>query len=339
MILEREDLRKKLKQGEIHSVYLLFGEETFLRDLAVQTITEKTLSGDFTDFDKNVFNLAETTIDEALVAARRLPFGGKNVVEIRNVRISSVASKDTLKEKDEGLLREYLINPAQTSVVIFVADEFDRRRKLAKLFVDNATVVEFKRLQEIELIQWIKKKFKSFNLDVESKAVDLLISLVGNSLRDINLECEKLATAAMGDVPIVTSELVAELVPDRFVPENFALADYLLEKNRSKAMETLTKLLNEGVEPVMLLGLIASSFRRLFLVKQMMKRQIEKAEIVKVMKIPYSRQEEFFKLARRSDFEQLARVLVRIAEADFAIKSSKATPRLQLEMLVLELTA
>lgn len=348
MILDREALRKQLKASQIMPVYLLFGEEAFLRDLAVETITKKVLGDGFSEFDRSVFDVSETKIEDILVAARRLPFGQKHVVEIRNVKIAAVSSKDTLKERDEQLIKEYLEKPSQTSVLIFVAEEFDRRRKLAKLFLEKASVVEFKKLHGTELVAWIKKKFESMQVMAEDSAIELLIRLVGNSLQELSLECEKLATAVLtestADDPdterqSISAELIRRLVPDRFVPENFVLADYLLEKNRVKAMETLRKLLDEGVEPTLLLGLIASSFRRIFLIKEMMKKDMDRVQIARIAKIPYHRQEEYFRIARRSDAKRLSDCLIKIAEADLAIKTSRSTPRLQLEILLLELTS
>ncbi|HEV7375152.1 MAG TPA: hypothetical protein VGN95_10575, partial [Pyrinomonadaceae bacterium] len=53
----------------------------------------------------------------------------------------------------------------------------------------------------------------------------------------------------------------------------------------------------------------------------------------------FGRREEFLATARRSDANQLTRSIERIAAADLAIKTSQATPRLQLELLICELAA
>ena len=58
-----------------------------------------------------------------------------------------------------------------------------------------------------------------------------------------------------------------------------------------------------------------------------------------IPKLPFSKQEEFLAAARRADENNLAQIMRRLAETDLAIKTSKATPRLQIEMLVAELTA
>lgn len=50
--------------------------------------------------------------------------------------------------------------------------------------------------------------------------------------------------------------------------------------------------------------------------------------------MPYSKGEEFLANARRARSDDLARRIERIAAADLAIKTSQATPRLHLELLV-----
>ena len=119
---------------------------------------------------------------------------------------------------------------------------------------------------------------------------------------------------------------------------NFELTDYLLSKNRTRALQVLHKILDDGAEPLMLLGLIASNFHRLFLAKELMRNGVDRNEVARTMRLPFSKQEEFLATARRADAERLAWNLRRIAQTDLAIKTSQATPRLQIEMLVCELT-
>jgi len=127
-------------------------------------------------------------------------------------------------------------------------------------------------------------------------------------------------------------------VPNSRELSNFELTDYLLAKNRTRSLQILHKILDDGAEPLMLLGLIASNFHRLFLAKELMRNGVERSEVARTMRLPYSKQEEFLAAARRADAERLSWNLQRIAQTDLAIKTSQATPRLQIEMLVCELT-
>jgi DNA polymerase III subunit delta len=338
-ILSREDLRNQLIKGEIAPVYLLFGAETYLRDVAARTIADKSLTdSSLREFNETTFSLAESKIEHALAAAEQLPMiSARRVVKITEVRVSATGAKDTLKEDDETILARYLHRPAESSVVIFVADEIDKRRKISKLLLENTVAVEFTPLSEMELTAWAKGKLKEQNAEIEDRALRHLIGLVGDNLRKITIECEKLAVAALPD-KLITFELVERLVPNSRELSNFELTDYLLSKNRPRALEILHKILDDGAEPLMLLGLIANNFHRLFLAKELMRNGVDRSEVARTMRLPYSKQEDFLATARRADAEKLAWTLRRLAETDLAIKTSKATPRLQIEMLVLELT-
>jgi DNA polymerase III delta subunit len=75
MPLTREDLRSQLKRREIAPVYLLFGPETHLRDLAAKTIRDFSFAtGDFRDFNESSFSLnTEDNLKRAIAAAEQLP--------------------------------------------------------------------------------------------------------------------------------------------------------------------------------------------------------------------------------------------------------------------------
>jgi len=337
-ILGREELRSQLKRREFASVYLLFGAETYLRDLAAKTIADLVLVGSsLREFNEIEHSLGESKIQYALSDAEQLPLIDlRRVVKITDVRVSTNSNKDNLKEEDEEILARYLVRPAETSIVIFVAAELDKRRKISKLLLEKCVAVEFGELKDAELIGWAKSKLKELNADADMRALNLLVTLVGNNVRRLTNEIEKLAVAALPD-RLVTYELVESLVPNSREISNFDLTDHLLAKDKARALQVLKKILDDGAEPLMLLGLISYNFHRLFLSKELMRQGVDRKEIARIMKLHWSKQEDFLATARRTDAEKLSWIMQKIAETDLSIKTSKATPRLQIEMLVCEL--
>jgi DNA polymerase-3 subunit delta len=343
-VLSRDDLRNQLKRREFAPVYLLFGAETYLRDLAAQAIADLVLAdSSLREFNETEFALSgNSPVGHALASAEQLPMiSSKRVVKITNVIVSASGTKDTLKEDDEEILAAYLNRPPETSVVIFVADELDKRRKIAKLLLDKCCAVEFKQLEEAELISWARTKLKDLNSEADDRALRHLVGLIGNNVRRLTNEIEKLSVAALPDA-LITNELVEALVPDSRELSNFELTDSLLSKNKTRALQILKKILDDGAEPLMLLGLIASNFRRLFMSKELMRQGVERREVARILKLPYGKQEDFLATARRIETEKLTGIMRRIAEADVSIKTSiggggTAGSRLQIEMLVCEL--
>lgn len=343
-VLTRDDLRSQLKSREIAPVYVLFGAESYLRDLAAKAITDIVLAdSSLREFNENEISLNHSPVQHALASAAQMPMiSARRVVKITNVIVSATGTKDTLKETDEEILAAYLNKPSETSVLIFVADEIDKRRKISKLLLEKSVAVEFKQLEDDELIKWARTKLKDLNAEADERALRHLVGLVGNNVRRLTNEIEKLAVAALPDA-LITIELVESLVPDSRELSNFELTDYLLSKNKTRALQILKKILDDGAEPLMLLGLIASNFRRLFMSKELMRQGVERREVARIMKLPYSKQEDFLATARRTETEKLTWIMQRISETDLAIKTSiggggAAGSRLQIEMLVCELT-
>ena len=118
--LKREDLRNQLRRREIAPVYVLFGAETYLRDLAARTIADFCFGGgDLRDFNESEFSLGvDGNLQRAFAAANQLPMmAARRVIRVTDVRISASGHRDTVREEHEAILSEYLLKPSPSSVV------------------------------------------------------------------------------------------------------------------------------------------------------------------------------------------------------------------------------
>lgn len=331
-VLSREDLRRALKEGRVGTLYLLFGEETYLRDLAARAIAEAVMrDAPLREFNESTFSLGAVDAQQAIATACQLPM-------MSSRRVVRITEFSRLREADEAALMRYIARPLESTVMIFLADEFDKRRKLSKTLLDACAAVEFAPLRDAELVKWANDHLKAWKVNIDDRSLHQLVALVGSDVRTLSNELDKLATAALQSGHI-TMEMIDNLTGRSRELSNFELTDHLVARNRKRALQTLHRLLNDGAEPVMLIGLIASNYHRLALAKDLMSRHASKEEVFRLVPLPYSKREEFLTTARRTNANALARSLERIAAADFAIKTSQATPRLQLEMLVCELAA
>ena len=343
--LTREDLRNEIKQGRIAPVYVLHGAEKYLRDLAAKTIADRSFSeDDLRDFNDDEFSLNNPdNLKIGIAAAEQLPMmATRRVVRITDVRITT-AGRDTLKEEDESFLERFLTRPVETSVVIFIADELNGNRKLTKLLKQHAVVVEFAPLDDAELFRKASQEIRDAGGKADETTIRHLIGLVGSDILRLTNEIRKLATASLPS-GLITIEMVDELVAYKREIENWSLTNNLLAGRKSTALQVLKKVLDDGAEPVMLLGLIASSFHKLLLAKALMEKGISRQEVISIAKPPYGHYEEFFAFSIRANSQNLIGALKRIASADLAIKTSiggsgPTGARMQMEMLVCELSA
>ena len=335
--ITREELWRRLKAGKVEPLYLLFGPEGYLRDAAARVVADAALKdAPLREFNESSYSLTSVDVQQAIAAAEQMPMmGGRRVVR--------VADFGRLREADEEALVRYVTRPVETTTVVFVSGDLDKRRKLSKTLMDVCVSVEFAELKDAELAAWARDRLKHLGAHADERTLRQIVALVGASVRQLSTELEKLATAALPGGEI-TMELVEALVGRSRELSNFELSDHLIARDRRRALETLRKLLDDGAEPVMLIGLLASNFHRLALAKELMTRGAPEQEVFRVVNMPFSQRKEFLATARRADSRELARRITRIAEADLAIKTSlggggERGSRLQLEMLVCELSA
>ena len=329
--LTRTELDRSLREG-LRPLYLLLGSEVYLRRVAAHTITEAALSRTFLrEFNESAFSLVSDPVQSAIAAAEQLPM----MSDTRVVRIRDFAR---LREADEDTLIRYLNNPSPSTVMIFIADELDKRKKSSKVLLDTCTVVEFAPLKDAEAKAWAKTRLKELKVSADDQVLSELIRLVGTDVQTLYNELEKLASAAASTGSRITLDLIDELIGRSRELSNFELADHLMAGNRKKAMETLHRLLEDGAEPVMLVGLIAGNYHRLALGKHLLTRG-GREEVFRNINLPPFKRDSYIATLQRSSAEKIARGIQLTAATDLAIKTSQATPRLQLELLVCELAA
>lgn len=328
--LTRTELDRSLKAGRLEPLYLLVGCEGYLRDVAARDISNAALSGTLLrEFNESPFSLLTDAAMSAIAAAEQLPM----MSERRVVRIKDFAK---LRDADEEIIIRYLQRPSDSTVMIFSADELDKRKKLTKSLLATCAMVEFPAVKDGEAKAWARTRLKELKTTADDRALTEIVRLVGTNLQTLNSELDKLAAAAVNTGQI-TLELVDGLIDRSRELSNFDLGDQLLAGDRKRALETLHRLLEDDVAPVMLLGLIAGNYHRLAMAKELLARG-RRDEVYRLIYGPPAKRDAFMNTLQRSDAAKITRGIKLISDADLAIKTSQATPRLQLEMLVVQLS-
>jgi len=280
------------------------------------------------EFNESSFNLLSTPVQTAIAAAEQLPM-------MSNQRIVKITEFAKLREADDEILVSYLSNPAPSTVLILIADDLDKRKKSSKKMLEVCVVVDFSPVKDAEAKNWAKSHLKKLNVSADEQALSEVVRLVGTNIQTLSMELDKLAASA-AQTGRITMGMVDDLIGRSRELSNFDLADHILARNRKRALETLHRLLDDGAEPLMLLGLIGSNYRRLALGKDLLMRGARE-EIFRSIFMPPFKRDSFISTLQRTDAAHIARGIRLIAAADLAMKTSQATPRLQVEMLVCEL--
>ncbi len=334
----RENLKNQLRKKDFAPVYFLYGAETYLRDLAIKTIRDIALrDASLREFNENQLSLQGHDIADALAAAEQIPMmGDLRVILVSDVVISASKGRDTIIDDDEDILNRYLDNPTDSTILILIGDQMDGRRKMFKLLKKKAYAVEFKTLNENELLVWLRSRINTTGVHCDDRVLRYLIDRVGYDARKVTVEFDKLMSAALPDGE-VTIELIDSLTPISRELVNFDLTDRLIENRSLEAIRVCRRILDDGVQPIALVGLLSFSFHRLLMAKSLMEQGANEGEVFAAINMHPRTRGKFLQAARRAKLEKLTNAITKLGEVDLALKSSTVPQRLVLEMLVCEI--
>jgi DNA polymerase-3 subunit delta len=329
-----EDFRRQIKTGLVETLYLFVGEESYLQERAVHLLTN-TIDEGGRLFNTATFTIGEavqgirTTATMALDNANQLPMmAARRLVVIRDF--------DKIKEEELDFALDYLKNPAPTTTIVFRATSLDQRRKITAALMKACTVVNFEKLSEAQAAKYAEAFLKSRDCRIEPAALNHLFSLLGTPMGRLVNELEKLAAYAEGG--FITNAAIEQLVPRVREHTGFELWDAIIKRDRKRALRMMHRMLEDKAEPVMLVGSLAGLYRRILTAKDLMARRASHDEVAKATGQYGQRLKDYLAAISRLSREEIVYGLKRLAEVDIAIKSSEATPRLQLEFLIAELT-
>ncbi|MCX5781128.1 MAG: DNA polymerase III subunit delta [Elusimicrobia bacterium] len=309
-------------------VYVFAGEDSYDHDEALKAL-EKALAVD--SLNREIFFGNESKIEEMIIAVQTLPFmGDKRLVILKNAQ--------KLKAGDSEKISEFLKAPvASTCFVIMWTDKVGRDAKSRALFniaEENGSIVEFKRIYDNELPQWIQRKVAQHGKKIHSEASLLLAQESGSNLLDLNNEIEKLILF-VGKKTEITDEDV-ELVSGHTKTANLnRLAEVLESKSLESALKITEELLREGEEPIKILFRIYWIVRRFLLAKSLLEEEKAGApEIRQALRLHNYFDRNFFQNLKKFSLNSLENSIGLILQADLEIKTSARPAKLIFDELI-----
>lgn len=331
-MLKYQDLISSLKQGKILPVYLFFGEEEFLMQEAVALVVNKVVDPGARDFNFNTLYCKDTSASELVNLCQTLPFmSAKRLVIAHDI--------DAFKQADLEELILYLNDPSPGACLLMLSNQSRYEKKAVTSAVEtHGAVVRFFALLDHEIIPWIERWVKTRGLSIQRDAAQFLWQTLGNDLRKIVNELEKVLIFNQ-EQKTITFDVVKNVVGDFREYTSFDLAAALGSKDREKAFLILSRLIQEGEAPVGLLGAIAWNFRRLMQAKSLETAGMGADEIMKKLRPPVIfHQAALFRSQMKSyTLDELREVFAILLSTDQALKSSGLKGKLVMERMIMRI--
>jgi len=335
-VKSQSDFHRKLQSGQIAPLYLFEGTEQYLRDQALKKLADATVDAAVRDFNYVAISVSQGDLGEALALARQFPMiSARRMVVVTGFEAVS----------DDGqleLLKDYLRTPVETTVLAFVSDGLDNRRNIATMLRKSCEVVGFDPLDEREgAPNWVRDYAARAGCQMDLSSAAYLVGMVGVDLMRLANELDKLI-AYVGPKGRITQDEIDELVRHSRQHSNFELTDAILDGDRRKALHLLHRIFDNASESpqslsLMILGAIASNYRKMLGAKELMRQNAANSEVAKAVGMSPYAVGRFNEKVRRVETERILKGIERIGATDVALKTSKATPRLLLEVLICEL--
>lgn len=328
-------LKQQLKAREPQRLYIFHGEEVFLlkhylsqlRKLLVDELTES--------FNSHRFNNENFNLQEFGDAVEGMPM----MAEHTFVQVDEV---DFFKmpEAERNKMAEFLSDIPEWCSVVFTYEtvEWKPDKRLKKLWTaveENATIVEFAKQDQRDLVAWIQRHFAAHKKRITPDLCVYLTDITGGTMTALSGEIEKIC-AFSGAEHIHRSDIdaVVEPVLDAVV---FQMTDLLSQGSYGAALEKLQTLLKMQQEPLAILGAVGAHYRRISTARTLLDHGRNASELAKLYGISEYPAKKSMEAARRVRPEFCARVSELILETDYAMKTSLDDPQRLLEMLILQL--
>jgi DNA polymerase-3 subunit delta len=335
-VKSQSDFHRRLQSGQIAPLYLFEGSEKYLRDQAVKKLLDAAVDESARDFNFDTISVVQGNLDDALALARQFPM-------ISQRRMVVVTGFEAISDdKQLEALKDYLRAPAETTALVFVSDALDNRRNIATMLRKTCQVVSFDPMDEREAApRWISDYVSRAGCFIEPQAAAYLVGMVGVDLTRLSNELDKLINYA-GEKGRIGKPEIDLMVLNSREHSNFELTDAILDGDRRRALSLLDRIYANASErpetlSLMILGAIASNYRKMLAAKELMRKNAPNSEVAKAVGMPPFAVTRLNERVRKIDVERIMRGIARIAETDLALKTSLATPRLQIEVLICEL--
>jgi DNA polymerase-3 subunit delta len=247
-----------------------------------------------------------------------------------------VRGAEGLKGDAQGL-EEYLADPNPDVAVILVAAKPDGRRTAWKTVLAQANVVKADPLKGKALRSCVAQELRRRKLPLTEEALDELIEHVGQDLRRLLGEVEKLEAFWDGKAPL-SAETVTAVSGRGLAPPLYRLGDALLARRPQEVLALTEDVLGEGESGPLVLGALYRALRQLRRIHAMGGGHGGRQEIASRLRIPPFKIDDVLSAARRWPEEDLRRAVAAFGRADRQMKLGR-DPRVVLCAAVVEACA
>lgn len=319
-----QTIAAQIKSGELSRFHLLYGEEPYMVRFYKNKL-KTMLSAEGDDMNASFFEGNAVPLDEVMSLGSTLPFFAEK-------RLILMENTDLFKSAND--VAEMLESFPETTHVVFVEKNVDKRNRLYKWLQKNGCVTECKQQQEKELVPWAARYLKGHGKNISRHTVEYLISKVGFQMDTLVNELDKLI-GYTGERTEISKEDVDEVCSGQVVGKIFDMIDAVIAGENERVFRLYGDLLELKEPPLVILHLLGRHINILFQVKET-GSSLSDRELAKKVGIPYFTVGKYKGQAKHFSKGQLLELLEERADYEERFKTGRLGEKLVAEFFLVK---
>ena len=325
------ELRKEIKDGHFHKVYLLTGDEEYLLIQAKNLLLHAMVRED-DEMNLSVFNESRLDLDGLAQEASTFPF-------FNDRRVMVLDHTGVIKSGKDQFL-DILKNLPDTTCVIILESKVEKNLKTYKWIKKNQCVREFMKKDQSEkmLLTWIAALLARQGKRIRETDARYLLQRVGTDMYQLSNEADKLVSYT-GDREEISREDIDAISTGEVTGKVFDMVSLLAAGDKAGALACYNDLVTLREPPMRILYLILRQYRILLLIKTMRADRRTDGEIAREAGIPSFAVKKNASCLGRYSRESLEACMSSCVKTEEDIKNGRIADRLGLEMLIVSLAS
>lgn len=320
-----QQLLDDIKSGSLKQVYLLYGEEAYLRLQYRDKLKAALVPPDDT-MNFHYFEGKATNPARLIDLAETMPFfSDRRVIFVEN---------SGFFKKAQDQLAEYLHKVSSTAFFVFVEAEVDKRGRLFKAVKDAGRAVEFPTQNEATLKKWILVLIKKEGKKITEQTLNYFLQKTGTDMENISREMEKVFCYTL-DRELITDEDLDAVCIRQVHNQIFDMVEAIAMRRQKQALKLYYDLLSLKEPPMRILFLIGRQFNLLMQVKELKKKGYEDKKIGEKTGLHSFIVRKYVLQASRFSMEELKNALTACVEVDEAVKTGRMNDVMSVELLII----
>ena len=254
--LGEKELKAHIKSGDFHCVYLICGDEDYLKKNYTDMICQKNVSGAFESFNLEKFDGKGISLQDVFEQASIMPMmSDKRCLVVEDYKLEGA------NEKDISHITAYVESCPDTSIVIFLQKnpEFSlaKAKKAADIISKHGAVCTLNKRTGNDLIKPLISSANKQGCILSTQMANYLVSQVGDDFNVLINELHKVCGYADGEITKAHIDAVAVKTDDVKI---YYLTKALMQKDFDKAYKVLHTLLKQKISAEYILGTIISAY-------------------------------------------------------------------------------